>query len=172
VRPKLSGTFTNFPVAEMFFGAECMRDLSSLLSKDKLSRAVVITSRSVAANRELMKSLQDAVGDRCAGIFFDTVPHVPRETAIAAAQFACERNSDGVISFGALSAGAGNRIGRFDGSRGDHRLSAQEQVHDPNGRSRNARSDSKQGLCGWAIAGRLLRCSSRRAFQRLFACQA
>ena len=55
-----------------------------------------------------------------------------------------------VLLLDAPDAHAGDRSRRVDGSDGDRRLPAQEQVQDPHRRSRNARSAARQGLHGRA----------------------
>ena len=95
-----SGKFVNLPVEETHFGPGCIRELDRVLGRDGIERAVVITGRSLAANAAISGPVMEAIGTRCAGVFSETVPHVPRDTAIAAARFARSRNADALISFG------------------------------------------------------------------------
>lgn len=94
------GSFTRSPVGQVHFGSGCIAEIGQVLARDGIRRAVVITGRSLAANPELMAALAKAMDGRCAGIFAETTPHVPRDVAIAAAGFIRSHQADAVISFG------------------------------------------------------------------------
>lgn len=96
----LSGKFVNFPTKDIYFGPASVNELGRVLERDGIERAIVVTGRSLVANKLISEPFVQAIGARCAGIFCDTVPHTPRDAAIAAARFARSKNADALISFG------------------------------------------------------------------------
>ncbi|MFT3972085.1 MAG: iron-containing alcohol dehydrogenase [Amaricoccus sp.] len=94
------GRFIRPAVHEVRFGSGCIGQLGQVLERDGIRRAVVVTGRTLANTPALLDAVAGAMGDRCAGVFSDTRPHVPRDTALAAAAFMRERGADAVISFG------------------------------------------------------------------------
>ncbi len=102
VLPKaaLNGRFTMLPMDDVHFGSGCLSNLAAELEKRDLRRAVIVTGNSLAGRTDLVDKVVAATGGRCAGVFHDTVQHVPRKTVIAAAAFARAKKADAVISFG------------------------------------------------------------------------
>ncbi|BAO91904.1 iron-containing alcohol dehydrogenase [Caballeronia cordobensis] len=94
------GQFIRPAVDEVRFGAGCIDQLAQLLERDGIRRAVVVTGKTLANTPALLDAVISATGGRCAGVFCETQPHVPRETAIAAAECMREKAADAVISFG------------------------------------------------------------------------
>lgn len=94
------GRFIRPAVGEVRFGAGCVSQLGQMLERDGIRRAVVVTGRTLANTPALLGAVTQAMGGRCAGVFCETQAHVPRETAIAAAEFMREKAADAVISFG------------------------------------------------------------------------
>jgi maleylacetate reductase len=98
------GSLLNQWVGEVNFGPGATQQLSGALDRYGVSRALVIGSRSVVENDRLMEPLLNALGSRCAEIFGDLKPHVPRETVLRAAAVARNCKADGVISVGGSTA--------------------------------------------------------------------
>lgn len=98
--PAPTGRFIRQAAAEVRFGPGCIAQLGGLLARDGIRRAVVVTGRTLAATPALLEAVTGAMEGRCAGVFADTVPHVPRATALAAAAFLRECGADAVVSFG------------------------------------------------------------------------
>lgn len=101
--PHPSGRLLRFArpaVDEVRHGIGCLTELGDVLERDGVERAVIITGRSLAGNAPLLASVTDAMRGRVAGVFSQTRRHVPRATAIAAADFLRDKHADAVISFG------------------------------------------------------------------------
>lgn len=98
--PHMAGSFANSPVSEVRFGPGSLAQLAEILERDGIRRPVLVTGRSLASDAGMMAALKVAIGKRELGIFMETVPHVPRETAIAAVELLRAHRADAVISFG------------------------------------------------------------------------
>ncbi len=98
--PYMAGAFANSPVGEVRFGPGSLAQLAEILERDGIRRPVLVTGRSLAGDAGMMAALKATIGARELGIFTETVPHVPRETVIAAAKLLRAHRADAVISFG------------------------------------------------------------------------
>lgn len=98
--PTAIGSFATSTIGEVRFGRGSVSQLADVLDRDGIRRPVVVTSRSVAADAGMMAAIIAAIGEREVRFFTQTVPHVPRKTAIAAAAFMRQHRADAVISFG------------------------------------------------------------------------
>ena len=96
----LKGHFTGLPMDEVHFGVGSLDNLSAELEKQGVSRAVIVTGNTLAQKMNLVEKVAAAAGNKCAGVFHETVQHVPCRTVIAAADYARSRNADALISFG------------------------------------------------------------------------
>lgn len=99
-KKELSGQYSNLPMDIVHFGAGSVKNIGQELDKCGIKRAVIITGKTLANKTDLVSKIERLIGDRCAGVFSDTVQHVHRDTVINAANFARECNADGIISFG------------------------------------------------------------------------
>ncbi|MFT3780107.1 MAG: iron-containing alcohol dehydrogenase [Ottowia sp.] len=97
---QIQGRFVQSAVGEVRFGVGCVNQLELLLARDGVRRAVVVTGSTLAGTPELLSAVTGAMGERCVGVFCETEPHVPREAALAAAEFMREKAADAVVSFG------------------------------------------------------------------------
>ena len=70
------------------------------MSRVRAETAVIVTGRSLADPDGLLGAVTEAMRGRCAGVFAETIPHVPRATATAAAEFIRAKRADAVVSFG------------------------------------------------------------------------
>lgn len=95
----LAGSFVGAP-SEVRFGRGAVRQLAEILDRDGVSRALLVTGRTLAANPDLLGRVEAAMGRRLAGVFSATEAHVPRDTAIAAAALARSLGADALVSFG------------------------------------------------------------------------
>lgn len=100
VSPDMAGAFVTPPVGDVRFGRGSLAALGEVLARDGIRRPVVVTGRSLAGNAGLMAALEAAIGERSIAVFAETMPHVPRQTAIAAAALMRRHDADAVISFG------------------------------------------------------------------------
>ncbi len=99
-RQELKGHFTGLPMDEVHFGAGCLDALAAELDKQGVRRAVIVTGHTLAQETDLVERVAAAAGNTCAGVFHETSQHVPRRTAVAAAEYARAREADALISFG------------------------------------------------------------------------
>ena len=84
----------------MHHGPGCLESLASEVERLGASRALVITGHTLMEQGRLVRRIQDLLGPRFAGIFFETRQHVPRETVLEATKSAREAGADLLVSFG------------------------------------------------------------------------
>ena len=96
----LSGVFISPGVDRVFYGSGCLENLKAECERLGISRALIITGRTLSEEGILLRKVQDGLGGRCAGVFSRTHQHVPRSTVIEAARAAREVEADLLISFG------------------------------------------------------------------------
>ena len=99
-KKELLGQYANLPMDIVHFGNGSINQLPQELDKANVKRAVIITGKSLANKTDLVDNVKNIIGERCAGIFSDTVQHVHRNSVIAASDYARSNNADGIISFG------------------------------------------------------------------------
>ena len=99
-KQELNGQFAMLPMDDVHFGSGSVQKLGAALEQYGVERAVIITGNSLAQNTDLVARVEAAAGGRTAGMFSETRQHVPRESVIAAADFALSKNADAIISFG------------------------------------------------------------------------
>ncbi|MEC9453966.1 MAG: iron-containing alcohol dehydrogenase [Pseudomonadota bacterium] len=99
-KQELNGQFAMLPMDDVHFGSGSVQKLGAALEQYGVERAVIITGNSLAQNTDLVARVEAAAGGRTAGMFSGTSQHVPRESVIAAADFARRKNADAIISFG------------------------------------------------------------------------
>ena len=99
-KQELNGQFAMLPMDDVHFGAGSVTKLAAALEQYGIARAVIITGNSLAQKTDLVDRVAGAAGGCVAGVFSATSQHVPRESVIAAADFARAKNADAIISFG------------------------------------------------------------------------
>ena len=99
-KQELNGQFTMLPMDEVHFGSGSVEKLGAALEQHGVERAVIITGNSLAQKTDLVARVESAAGGRTVGVFFETSQHVPRESVIAAADFARSKEADAIVSFG------------------------------------------------------------------------
>ncbi len=99
-KQELNGQFAMLPMDDVHFGSGSVDKLGAALEQNGVERAVIITGNSLAQKTNLVARVEAAAGGRTAGVFSATSQHVPRESVIAAADFARSKNADAIISFG------------------------------------------------------------------------
>jgi maleylacetate reductase len=96
-----SGTFSYANPARIHWGAGALEQhLGAELDRLGARRAVVVTTRSVAANPNLLGELEQRLGSRCVGAFSAIGQHAPAESVAAAVAAARAADADALISFG------------------------------------------------------------------------
>ncbi|MEE8172675.1 MAG: iron-containing alcohol dehydrogenase [Alphaproteobacteria bacterium] len=99
-KQELNGQFAMLPMDDVHFGSGSVEKLGAALEQYGVERAVIITGNSLAQKTDLVARVEAAAGGRTVGVFSATIQHVPRESVIAAADFARSKNADAIISFG------------------------------------------------------------------------
>lgn len=95
----IKSTFQLLPMEKVLSGAGCVASLAGLLAGHNVSRALLVTGRTLGASPYLDR-IREAAGGRIAGVFAETVQHVHRPAVLAAAEAARAIGADAVISFG------------------------------------------------------------------------
>jgi alcohol dehydrogenase class IV len=96
----LSGTFRMPALDTLHYGSGSVTALPAELARLGVTRALVVTGRSIATGTDLVGRVRSLLGDRCAGVFADSRQHVPRSSVLAAVQAARAEGADGIVSLG------------------------------------------------------------------------
>ncbi|PWU05271.1 MAG: hypothetical protein C5B51_15085 [Terriglobia bacterium] len=94
-----AGEFNLSRLERVIYGPGKIAALKEEMERRTLERAVVATT-DVVAGLPVLKSVTDALGTRCAGVFTGVVQHVPRGTVNALGKELERLNADSVISLG------------------------------------------------------------------------
>jgi alcohol dehydrogenase class IV len=96
-----SGSFEYANPRTIHWGAGSLAQrLDQELTQRGMQHALVVTTRSVAANPELLGTLQAILRGRCVGVFAAISQHAPAAAVAAAVSAAREAQPDVLISFG------------------------------------------------------------------------
>ncbi|HMM76050.1 MAG TPA: iron-containing alcohol dehydrogenase [Gammaproteobacteria bacterium] len=96
----LAGVFTLLPIEDVHHGPGAIARLEAALAARGITRALLITGRSLATRTPLVERVCSAAGGRIAAVFHDTIQHVHRQSVLRAAARAREIGADGIVSFG------------------------------------------------------------------------
>jgi len=70
------------------------------LSARNCHRVAIVASQSIVSKTEIVSALQGQLGERCAGVFDQTVEHVPRSSVIELANFLRACKADIILTIG------------------------------------------------------------------------
>ncbi|MGE3774008.1 MAG: iron-containing alcohol dehydrogenase [Gammaproteobacteria bacterium] len=96
----LAGVFTLLPIEDVHHGPGAIAGLEAALAARGITRALLITGRTLATRTSLVERVRAAAGGRSADVFHDTIQHVHRLSVLRAAARAREIGADGIVSFG------------------------------------------------------------------------
>ncbi len=96
----LKGLYTYLPQERVVFGEPAADAVVSELDRLGSKRALIIASKSLAANGPTVTAVQNAIDERCAGLFTGCAAHTPRETVIAAAEAVRAADADLIVTMG------------------------------------------------------------------------
>lgn len=96
----LTGVFTLLPIEDVHHGPGAIAGFEAALASRGISRALLITGRTLATRTPLVERVCAAAGGRIAAVFHDTIQHVHRQSVLRAAARAREIGADGIVSFG------------------------------------------------------------------------
>jgi maleylacetate reductase len=99
----LSGNFQFLPVDSVLYGPGRVAALPDEVERLGARRAFIITGRTLATKTDLVRRVEELLGNRHAGTFAETRQHVPSRGVIAAAVQARAAEADLLISFGGSS---------------------------------------------------------------------
>ena len=94
-----SGEFVPTPIGRIIYGKDSTLRLGAEIDSLKKSRVVVICSKSLSRADALVR-VKDVLGNRCVGIFTETEAHVPRASAIRAANAIRAARADLTVTLG------------------------------------------------------------------------
>jgi alcohol dehydrogenase class IV len=98
------GSYEYFRQERVVFGKPFTEALREELARLAATRIFVVSTRTLSRKTPVVVALRDLLGNRFAGLFDEVQSHVPRTTAIAAAQAARAARPDLLISIGGGSA--------------------------------------------------------------------
>jgi len=93
------GEFAFTRLEEVVFGPGKIADLGPELERRGLTRAVIVTGRSLGAS-PLVQRVADAMAGRCAGVFPGAAQHVPTGSVRELTAMLLRLEADAVVSFG------------------------------------------------------------------------
>ncbi len=94
------GVFQLLPIRDVHYGPGCLAGLATTLAQHGITRALLITGRTLARDTDLVARVEAAAQGRIAGVFHDTIQHVHRASVLEAAAMARRLGVDGIVSFG------------------------------------------------------------------------
>lgn len=96
----LSGTYEFLPQDRVIFGrpaAEAVIETADRMSKRRL---LIVASKTLSRQTDVVPTIKNALGDRCAGVFDECVEHVPRASVLALAATVGELEPDLIVTVG------------------------------------------------------------------------
>lgn len=96
----LSGGFTLLPIEDVYYGPDAIRGLGAKLAQIGVSKALLITGKTLANKTKLVEQVCDAAQGRIAEVFVDTRQHVHRASVLGAIEAARAVGADAIVSFG------------------------------------------------------------------------
>jgi alcohol dehydrogenase class IV len=94
-----AGEFSFTRLEKVIFGAGSIAKVGQELDRRGLTRAVVVTGKSLGAS-SLLDQVTGALGARCAGVFKGISQHVPMQSVRALTEELRRLAADAVVSFG------------------------------------------------------------------------
>lgn len=94
------GTFWYLPLSVVHYGPGSLARLGDELDRLGRRRALVVTGRSIAAQRNLLERVTGPLGDRCVGVFAGAQQHVPYASVQLGVDHARAAEADVLISLG------------------------------------------------------------------------
>jgi alcohol dehydrogenase class IV len=95
-----AGVFAFLPIDKVIFGPGVVGSLAAEIDRVGGRRVLVVTGTTLATRTGLVEKIRALLGDRCVGVFSDTVQHVSRASVLAATDMARELDVDALVSFG------------------------------------------------------------------------
>src|SRR5919206_1010914 len=99
----LTGVFQCLPVERVLFGPGRVEALGEEVDRLGGRRAFIITGRSLATKTDIVRRVEQLLGERHAGTYAETRQHVPSRGVIEAADRARAAGADVLISLGGSS---------------------------------------------------------------------
>lgn len=96
----LEGAFTFLPIEDVYYGPGSLASLGPTLARHGVSRALLITGRTLATKSGLVERVLAAAQGRIAAVFDGTLQHVHRPSVLDAIEQARSLGADGVVTFG------------------------------------------------------------------------
>lgn len=118
-------------------GAKALDRLAREMDRAGFSRAVVMTGASLGQHHPVLQRLQEALGDRFAGVWSGVRPHSPLPTVLEAAKALDAHKADCVVALGGGSAIVTARAAAIALAEGDDlaalatRMDADGKLHSP-----------------------------------------
>ena len=88
---------------EIICSADAISGIGGVLDRLKAARALVVCRPSILAHSDVVQRVQQALGDRAAGLFTGVAPHSPVDVLYEAVHMAKELEPDVLVAVGAGS---------------------------------------------------------------------
>jgi alcohol dehydrogenase class IV len=96
----MRGTFRNSFQRTVRFGAGSVDEIGELVNEIGSKAPFIVASRSLSRKTKIVDTISDVLGGRLAGLFDQTVAHVPQRTVLEATEAARKAGADLFISVG------------------------------------------------------------------------
>src|SRR5438128_8684546 len=103
VSGQMWGTYWITGPRRVRFGPGTVGELAAELERHGGRRALILTGRTLATETPLVGRVQEALGDRCAGVFVGITVRSPVEAVLAALAEARRLGADSLVSLGGSS---------------------------------------------------------------------
>jgi len=95
-----AGVFNLQPVEKVICGPGSVAGLSDEIDRLGGTRVLLVTGRTLATKTDLVDRIRKVLGERCVGVYSETVQHVSQASVLAATTMARELEIDAIVSFG------------------------------------------------------------------------
>jgi alcohol dehydrogenase len=96
---KISGAFVHGDLKKVLYGPGAIGGIAAELDARGASRAIIVTGKTLGAS-PLLTKVQDALGDRCVGIFDGIAEHVQAPGVYALIEEIRRTDADALVAFG------------------------------------------------------------------------
>lgn len=100
----MQGSYEYFPIERVVFGVPFADAVKAELDRIGAQRVMVVSSRNLSRNTDVVARLRAVLGQRLAGVFDEGAPHTPRAVVLAATALARDVQPDALVSLGGGSA--------------------------------------------------------------------
>jgi alcohol dehydrogenase class IV len=96
----LSGAYEFLPQDRVIFGRPAAEAIVETANRMGKGRLLIVASKTLSRKTDVVSVIQDALGDRCVGVFDECVEHVPRASVLSLAESVENHRPDLIVTVG------------------------------------------------------------------------